>query len=449
MTTAMMIVVASSQTAFAQAVPSSDSGSSAAQGTKGAMAAKTPPTPDTATPATPATNQAPPPPPSFTSSGPFSFSAAVTADMLADVAGGISQGVKLLTKTNLAASYDGSAGNGSGFLGPGWTGQASLQYVKGGHISAANVGDVQGLDSIEAFNALRLYELWLQRQWAGGKYGVKFGFTDLNVDFDTQQVAALFLNSSDGVGAEFGHSGLNGPSIYPTTALGLSGYFKPGDPWTLRAGVLNGLAGSDTHPSDFVAVHISARTGALLVVQAEHVGASGLRTYIGGWAYTADFDALHLVDAKGNPLRRARMRGAYGLVEGQIGGSSGGRSLSGWVRAGLGDPVVERISGYIGGGLVVTGLFKRRSEDQAGISINHAIVDQPGLPPGAFPAKRAETAIELTYRVQAKDWLSVQPDLQYIHRPNGDPTIPSALVVGMRLSVSLTKNLVDKIKGGP
>ena len=103
-------------------------------------------------------------------------------------------------------------------------------------------------------------------------------------------------------------------------------------------------------PSDFIALHISARTGALLVVQAEHAGASGLRAYVGGWDYTADFDALHLLDSMGNPLPRARMRGAYALVEGQITGGASGRSLSGWVRAGLGDPVVERISGYVGFG---------------------------------------------------------------------------------------------------
>jgi carbohydrate-selective porin OprB len=51
--------------------------------------------------------------------------------------------------------------------------------------------------------------------------------------------------------------------------------------------------------------------------------------------------------------------------------------------------------------------------------------------------------------VQAKDWLSVQPDLQYVRRPNGDPAIPSALVVGVRLSVNVTRNLVNQIKGGP
>ena len=392
--------------------------------------------------AAPGQSPAPPPPPSFISSGPFSFSAALTADVLADAAGGLTRGLKLLTKTNLDATYDGAAGDL-----PGWSGQASMQYFKGGHISADNVGDIQGVDNIEADNALRLYELWIAKQWHNGAFGFKLGFTDLNVDFDTQQVAALFVNSSDGIGAEFGRSGLNGPSVYPVTTLALSGFAKPSDAWTLRAGLFNGVAGSPEHPGDFVALHISARNGALIVLQAEHASDSGIRTELGGWTYTADFNTLDLVDDMGNPLRAARMRGLYGLIEGPITSSnSGGPSLSGWLRLGLGDPVVERISGYAGLGLVATGLVKGRAEDQSGIAINHAVVDATGVPLNAKPIKRAETAIELTYRVQARDWLSVQPDLQYVRHPDGDPSIASALVLGVRLNLNLTRNLVRQIK---
>ena len=300
----------------------------------------------------------PPPPPSFASSGPFSFSAALTADLMSVIAGGVTRGAKVLTKTSVSAAYDGAADDR-----PGWSAQASLQYSKGGHITADNVGDIQGVDSIEAFNALRLYELWIAKQWRDGKVGVKFGFTDLNVDFDTQQVAALFLNSSNGVGPEFSHSGLNGPSIYPTTTLALTGFVKPTENLTLRAGLFNGLAGSPDHPGAF-ALRISAHEGALLVVQAEHASANGLRAELGGWTYTANFDALHQTDPSGNPIRTARMRGAYGLIEGQIvSAASGGHALSGWLRVGMGDPVVARSSGYAGFGLVTTGLFKEREED--------------------------------------------------------------------------------------
>ncbi len=274
------------------------------------------------------------------------------------IAGGVTRGAKVLTKTSVSAAYDGAADDR-----PGWSAQASLQYSKGGHITADNVGDIQGVDSIESFNALRLYELWIAKQWRDGKVGVKFGFTDLNVDFDTQQVAAHFLNSSNGVGPEFSHSGLNGPSIYPTTTLALTGFVKPTENLTLRAGLFNGLAGSPDHPGAF-ALRISAHEGALLVVQAEHASANGLRAELGGWTYTANFDALHQTDPSGNPIRTARMRGAYGLIEGQIvSAASGGHALSGWLRVGMGDPVVARISGYAGFGLVTTGLFKEREED--------------------------------------------------------------------------------------
>ena len=384
----------------------------------------------------------PPAPPAFASSGPFSFSGAITADLISDIAGGVTRGAKLLTKTSVSAAYDGAADDH-----PGWTAQATLQYSKGGHISGDNVGDIQGVDNIEAFNALRLYELWVARQFRDGKLGFKFGFTDLNVDFDTQQVAALFINASHGVGPELSHSGLNGPSIYPTTTLALSGFVKTSDTLTLRAGVFNGLAGTPTHPGLF-ALRISAAQGAMLVAQAEKTSASGLRAVLGAWDYTARFDSLHETDPLGNTQRASRMRGAYGLVEGQIlSGASGGHALSGWVRAGLGDPVVSRISGYVGGGLVATGLIKGRDEDQSGLSIAHAVVDTPNLPAGAAPSKSAETAVEATYKVQVKDWLSVQPDLQYVLHPNGDRAIANAVVVGLRINVNLTRNLIRQVKG--
>ena len=221
---------------------------------------------------------------------------------------------------------------------------------------------------------------------------------------------------------------------------------KPTEALTLRAGLFNGLSGSPDHPGVF-ALRISSCEGALVVGQAEYTGRRGLRAEFGTWAYTAKFDALLLKDPEGDPIRTARMRGSYALVEGQIlGAASGVGAVSGWVRAGLGDPVVQRITGYVGFGLVGTGLLRGRKEDQTGISIAHAIVDEPNLPPGMPPAKRAETAFDLTYRAQARDWLVIQPDLQFVLHPNGDRTIPSALVIGLRFNVNLTKNLIRRVK---
>lgn len=396
-------------------------------GTSGTDPAGPPPT---ANPAAP-----PPPPPAF-ELGPVSLSASLTADLVAAHAAGRGAVLEPLTKTALSAAYDGS----SGPL-PGWTAQASLQLVLGGHPSAAVVDDVQGVDNIEAPNALHLYELWIARQWHDGAAGAKFGLTDLNVDFDTQQVAALFLNGSDGVGGELGHSGLTGPSIYPVTALALSGFWKPTDAWTLRAGLFDGVAGAPDHPGAFVAIRPPWQAGLLLIGQAERQLPGGVRAELGGWAYSSGLDALHRLDPGGAALHLKRDRGLYALAEGPL--RVGERtSLAGWIRMGLADPVVQRISAYGGLGLVASGLIPARGEDQAGIALNHVIVDDPSLPPGMPAAKRAETAVELTYRVQLRDWLSLQPDAQYIVRPGGDPRLANAVVFTLRVAIALTRDIL-------
>ena len=376
-----------------------------------------------ASPSTAAPAGAPAAPPSFASAGPFALSATVVTDLIGNPVGGIATGLKVLTKTAVVASYDGNRSDH-----PGWTALVSAQYVKGGHISGANVGDLQHLDNIEAVNGLRLYEAWVARAFGNGTAGVKLGLTDLNVDFDTQQVAALFINSSDGVGAELGSSGLNGPSIYPTTALAFSGFYKPDAAWTLRAGLFDGVAGSPSHPGAFVAVHLSGEDGALAIVQAERTMGQGARVVAGGWAYTGGFDALHELTASGDPRRLRRARGAFTLIEGPLReGGDRGPALSGWVRAGLGDLVVERISFYIGAGLVASQLIAGRPEDQAGIAVHRARVDDSSLPDTVPGTRRAETEIELTYRAQVKDWLQVQPDMQFVAHANGSATIPQCL----------------------
>ena len=39
----------------------------------------------------------------------------------------------------------------------------------------------------------------------------------------------------------------------------------------------------------------------------------------------------------------------------------------------------------------------------------------------------------------------MQPDAQMVVHPNGDPTIPTAFVVGVRFSITLTKGLFGKL----
>ena len=47
-----------------------------------------------------------------------------------------------------------------------------------------------------------------------------------------------------------------------------------------------------------------------------------------------------------------------------------------------------------------------------------------------------ETAVELTWRATVTDWLTLQPDIQYIINPGSQRSVRNALLVGLRFQVA-------------
>ena len=63
--------------------------------------------------------------------------------------------------------------------------------------TATRVGAVQSVSASEALPpAVRVYEAWLRRSFAGDRAAIKAGLIDINTTFDVQETAALFLNAS-------------------------------------------------------------------------------------------------------------------------------------------------------------------------------------------------------------------------------------------------------------
>jgi porin len=48
-----------------------------------------------------------------------------------------------------------------------------------------------------------------------------------------------------------------------------------------------------------------------------------------------------------------------------------------------------------------------------------------------------ETIAELTWKVPVNDWLTLQPNLQYVRNPDTDPGLDNALALGLRFELSL------------
>jgi porin len=319
------------------------------------------------------------------------------------------------------------------------------------------VGGAQGVSSITGPPGVRLDEAWLQHNFLGNRLSLLGGRYDLNAEFYRLHSAALFLNSSFGMGPEFSQSGPAGPSVFPSTSLGARVQYKATPELVLRGAVLDGM------PYNRAGENATTRNGngLLVVSEAAYLERPGsaeprnrrLRTgrfselapyddkyAIGLWLYTATFEDLSATDLNGEPVQHRGSSGGYLLVDRLLTRSPepSGPRIAAFLQLGVGDARANRFGSYVGAGLVASGLFPGPS-NEAGIAFasarngSHYMEQQEQL---GTPAQRSETAVELSYLAQITKSVAVQPDLQYIVHPNTDPAIRNALAFLLRFEVS-------------
>ena len=92
----------------------------------------------------------------------------------------------------------------------------------------------------------------------------------------------------------------------------------------------------------------------------------------------------------------------------------------------------SEIDTHIGAGITWYGMNNRK-DDVLGLGISH-ITTSPLV---ASQYKRDETAIELFYRFQLTDNLALKPDIQFIANPAADSEAKDALVLTMRVELSI------------
>jgi porin len=154
---------------------------------------------------------------------------------------------------------------------------------------------------------------------------------------------------------------------------------------------------------------------------------------VGGWLYTRS-RAGWIEDDQ-------RDQGLYATVESRLYSeeADAAQGLAGFVRLGLANGKINRFSGYTGAGLVYTGLFNKRSEDQAGMAVAvpwsspdyQAVVETPNLSPADY-----EMNVEVTYRFVFSSNIQFQLDAQYVINPNTLLNNDNAFLAGTRLLLS-------------
>lgn len=315
----------------------------------------------------------------------------------------------------------------------GWQGASAFIYVLNNSGGAPNdkIGTLQGVDNIEvSHQSLRLYEFWIEQVF--GDASVRAGLYDLNSEFYSTDAAGLLIAPAFGIGSEIAATGANGPSIFPSTAIAVRGRLALSDRASVKLAVLNADAGVLGDPTG---VDTEFENGALIIGEWKWEGDTVFS--LGAWGYTEDQDDIRDLDINGDPVGRSA-RGAYLTLErGLWGDDESVRATTGFLRLGVSDGDTTPYEGGWQAGLLVERVFASRPDSALSIGLNQGLVSDKHIANAAdvgVALEDAESALELTY-ADTIGWLTIQPDLQFIHDPAAEDARDDVIVGALRLSV--------------
>jgi porin len=297
----------------------------------------------------------------------------------------------------------------------------SGQHRYGGGLSEELVGDLQTVSNIDAPHGTRLLEAWLAVP-IGDQTSVLFGRYDLNGEFDSIEAGGLFLGSSHGIGPDISQTGAVGPSIFPNTAFGIRVQHASERGGELRIAAIDVDASEEYDDGD------APFSGGPMFVLEYQWPLPSATVKTGVWRYTRTCDSM-------SPGERGAQYGGYASVERGF-----GPDLVAYGRVGAANASVSRIGLYTGGGIVHTGGVLPDRDDSIGFAIayarnGHGYVDAMHEAGEAVTA--GEQAYELTWRVAVGEHVVLQPDVQYVVDPDSNPRLDDALVLNLRVEISL------------
>lgn len=380
------------------------------------------------------------------------------ADVMSNLSGGIKRGTGTVSNLDVQLTFDGEKLFGlqgtSFFL----NGVSSL----GGKPNATYTGSFQGINNNEVTtNTAKLYQAWVQQTLWDERVSLLAGLLDLGTEFYVNDTAGLFMHPGSSVGLELGQTGVNGPSISPTSSVAFRAKVQPVPDWYAQAAVFDGVPGDPNNPRG-THVQFNQGDGALVIAEIGYLGGDHGQVFlsdrdreekasqplskyaIGTWYYTASFDDRVDVDGAGNRIRRKNNQGIYVLAERTLYQESGdsAQGLNAFIRYGIANDDINRLDRALAVGAAYTGLLPGREADQLGFSVSNAHNGEKykrSQVNEGTPADSSETGLELTYRTQATPWLAIQPSLQYVINPNTNPQRGNATVLGVRFEFALSR----------
>jgi porin len=329
---------------------------------------------------------------------------------------------------------------------PGMTIFFDLLNTHGGKLNGF-LQSAQGIDNIEVTNnSTVLYQAWIEQNFLADKFSVLAGIYEVNSEFNLTDSSGMLIHPAFGMGSDFAQTGLTGPSTFPLTSLGIRFKVQPTPQYYWMGAVLDAVPGDPKDPGG-TSIILRGEEGVLWVTEggyyfgvdetSEEEQTPTGKLGFGGWGYSAEFDDRLDLDANGDPVQREN-RGFYAIFEHEVfrNPQDRDRGMSVFLRYGYADPDINQFEHAVAAGFTYQGLFPSRPDDVLGFGIaaetNGSKFRRAATAAGEA-APHSEIAYELSYQAKINDWLSIQPDLQYVqNHGDRDHGLEDSLVAGVR-----------------
>jgi porin len=320
-------------------------------------------------------------------------------------------------------------------------------YVGGKSQDFGYTGALQApsaLDAYASMNIAKLYQAYYEMPF--GATDVLVGKYDVQQQFGTTRPMELFADKAQQINLAFlaagQGAGFNDPSVYPDTAVGLRIKQTINNQWSASFGLLDGMSDSPVG-RNATDVEIKSVYGALAIGEVDYTPDKYTKLMVGSWGLTGQLDKLGQFSPSFAQLKTWGDAGAY------VGGATrlytieGARGIDGFFNVGATNGIVNIVTNSADVGVTFTGLIPARPNDKLGVAVaveENSSGFQKLLGFEGIHLATYETDYEFTYRAKITDWLTVQPEADYIVHPSagglpGVGPLKNAFVFGLHFEL--------------
>jgi porin len=357
--------------------------------------------------------------------GAISFNGLLVNDSWANARGGNYRGVGSIGNVNLILEFDTEKLHW-------WNDGRFVFYGLGiyGRRPSLSVGDYQFTSSIDAYQTIEPYEVFYEQHFGDQGSNVLIGIHDFTTEFAVLDYATTLLNSSFATPSTITQLPY---SFYPFTGLGLRTLLQFESQVYLLSGVYDGTPAGQTHERG-LDLGLSKDDGMYSIAELGYQSSANevqRKLALGVWYNSALYTDMNGEYRGANygsyligqyALWRESNDGEQGLgVFAQLGQAPSDRNFNPW---------------YGGVGLRYRGLINSRPSDTLALGFNVASISQyyRSAHPGTDLTERI---VELSYRAQVSDWLTLTPDVQFVVDPGAKVALDNALIFAVRSEIKL------------